>query len=61
MNVNENFLAGIVGIDGLRHMGIKLAKAFGAKVVAITRTPEKLQSSISLGADDSVMSSDNNK
>jgi uncharacterized zinc-type alcohol dehydrogenase-like protein len=49
---------GIVGIGGLGHMGIKLAKALGAHVVAFTTSPEKADDARALGADEVVMSKD---
>jgi alcohol dehydrogenase (NADP+) len=49
---------GIVGIGGLGHMGIKIAHAMGAYVVAFTSTPAKRQDAIELGADEAVVSRD---
>ena len=47
---------GIVGIGGLGHMGIKLARALGAYVVAFTTSSNKRQDAIALGADEVVVS-----
>jgi uncharacterized zinc-type alcohol dehydrogenase-like protein len=47
---------GIVGIGGLGHMGIKLAKALGAHVVAFTTSPSKRDDAKALGADEVVVS-----
>ncbi|EPE1850335.1 NAD(P)-dependent alcohol dehydrogenase [Cronobacter dublinensis] len=47
---------GIVGIGGLGHMGIKLAHAMGAQVVAFTTTESKRDAAKALGADDVVVS-----
>jgi uncharacterized zinc-type alcohol dehydrogenase-like protein len=47
---------GIVGIGGLGHMGIKLAHALGAKVVAFTTSPSKRADALALGADEVVVS-----
>ena len=47
---------GIVGIGGLGHMGIKLAKALGAHVVAFTTSPSKREDAKALGADEVVVS-----
>ncbi|MNX85238.1 Aldehyde reductase YahK [compost metagenome] len=47
---------GIVGIGGLGHMGIKLARAMGAHVVAFTTSPSKIQNARDLGADEVVVS-----
>ncbi len=47
---------GIVGIGGLGHMGVKLAKAMGAQVVAFTTSPGKVADAKRLGADEVVIS-----
>jgi alcohol dehydrogenase (NADP+) len=49
---------GIVGIGGLGHMGIKLAHAMGAHVVAFTSSESKRQDAEALGADEVVVSRD---
>ena len=49
---------GIVGIGGLGHMGIKLAHAMGAHVVAFTTSESKCQDALDLGADEVVVSRD---
>jgi uncharacterized zinc-type alcohol dehydrogenase-like protein len=49
---------GVVGIGGLGHMGIKLAKALGAHVVAFTTSPDKVEDAKALGADEVVVSKD---
>jgi uncharacterized zinc-type alcohol dehydrogenase-like protein len=47
---------GVVGIGGLGHMGIKLAHAFGAHVVAFTTSESKREAALALGADEVVVS-----
>ncbi|VYU15544.1 NAD(P)-dependent alcohol dehydrogenase [Metakosakonia massiliensis] len=47
---------GVVGIGGLGHMGIKLAHAMGAHVVAFTTSESKREAAKALGADDVVVS-----
>lgn len=47
---------GIVGIGGLGHMGIKLAHALGAHVVAFTTSESKREDAEALGADEVVVS-----
>ena len=47
---------GIVGLGGLGHMGLKFAKAFGAKVVLFTTSPGKTADALRLGADEVVIS-----
>jgi uncharacterized zinc-type alcohol dehydrogenase-like protein len=49
---------GVVGIGGLGHMGVKLAKALGAHVVAFTTSPSKVEDARALGADEVVVSRD---
>ncbi|TCZ82606.1 NAD(P)-dependent alcohol dehydrogenase [Lysobacter sp. N42] len=49
---------GIVGIGGLGHMGIKLARAMGAHVVAFTTSEHKRQDALALGASEVVVSRD---
>jgi uncharacterized zinc-type alcohol dehydrogenase-like protein len=47
---------GIVGIGGLGHMGLKLARAMGAHVVAFTTSASKRDSALALGAHEVVVS-----
>jgi uncharacterized zinc-type alcohol dehydrogenase-like protein len=49
---------GIVGIGGLGHMGVKLAKAMGAHVVVFTSSDSKTADAKRLGADEVVLSKD---
>ena len=49
---------GIVGLGGLGHMGVKLAKAMGAEVIVFTTSSSKIKDAKRLGADDVVLSSD---
>ncbi|GMM58436.1 NADP-dependent alcohol dehydrogenase [Maudiozyma humilis] len=42
---------GIMGIGGIGHMGIMLAKAMGAEVYAISRSNAKKEDALKLGAD----------
>jgi alcohol dehydrogenase (NADP+) len=49
---------GIVGLGGLGHMGIKLARAMGAEVVLFTTSPGKREDAKRLGAHDVVVSKD---
>jgi len=48
----------IIGLGGLGHMGLKLAKALGAEVTLFTRSPGKEQDARRLGADHIVLSTD---
>jgi len=49
---------GVVGIGGLGHMGIKLAHALGAHTVAFTTSLSKVEDARTLGADEVVVSRD---
>jgi uncharacterized zinc-type alcohol dehydrogenase-like protein len=49
---------GVIGIGGLGHMAVMIAKAMGATVVAITTKEEKRQAALDLGADDVLISED---
>lgn len=55
-NVGPGKKVGIVGIGGLGHMGVKLAHAMGAHVVAFTTSESKRQDALALGADEVVVS-----
>ena len=48
----------IVGLGGLGHMGLKLAKAMGAEVTLFSRSPGKEADARRLGADHIVISTD---
>jgi len=47
---------GVVGLGGLGHMGVKLARAFGAHVVVFTTSPGKREDALRLGAHEVVLS-----
>ena len=48
----------VIGLGGLGHMGLKLAKALGADVTLFTRSPGKEADARRLGADRIVLSTD---
>ena len=54
--VGPGMKVGVVGIGGLGHMGIKLAHALGAHVVAFTTSESKRGDALALGADEVVVS-----
>lgn len=56
--VGTNKKVGIVGIGGLGHMAVKLAKAIGAEVVAFTSSIAKVNEIKKLGADKVMVSKD---
>jgi uncharacterized zinc-type alcohol dehydrogenase-like protein len=49
---------GIIGIGGLGHMAVMIAKAMGAKVTAITTSEDKREAALQLGADYVLLSED---
>ncbi|PWS28225.1 zinc-binding dehydrogenase [Pedobacter yonginense] len=49
---------GVLGIGGLGHLAIKIAKAMGAEVVVFTTSSEKVADAKRLGADEAVLSAD---
>lgn len=49
---------GIVGLGGLGHVGVKMAKAMGAHVVVLTSSPHKMADALKLGADEAISTSD---
>lgn len=56
--VGPGHRVGIVGLGGLGHMGVKLAKAMGAEVIVFTTSPNKVEDAKRLGADEVVYSKD---
>jgi len=54
--VTKGKKAGVVGLGGLGHMGVKIAHALGAHVVVFTTSPEKIEDALRLGADEVVVS-----
>lgn len=55
-NVGAGDKVGIVGIGGLGHMGVQIAKAMGAEVTAITTMEAKRKDALELGADHVIIS-----
>jgi alcohol dehydrogenase (NADP+) len=55
-NVSPGQKVGVVGLGGLGHMGVKLAKAMGANVVVFTTSSNKVEDALRLGADEVVNS-----
>ena len=56
--VEEGDVVGVVGLGGLGHMAVKLAKAMGAKVKVFTTSESKVSAALELGADAVVLSRD---
>jgi uncharacterized zinc-type alcohol dehydrogenase-like protein len=57
-NAGPGKKVGVVGIGGLGHMAVKLAKAMGAEVIVFTTSASKFGDAKRLGADDVVLSKD---
>lgn len=57
-NVKEGTKVAVVGLGGLGHMAIKLAKGLGASVTLFSRTPGKAEDAKALGADEIIISTD---
>ncbi len=56
--VKAGHQVGVIGMGGLGHMGVKLAKALGAEVTVFTRSEAKVEEARRHGADHVVVSSD---
>jgi alcohol dehydrogenase (NADP+) len=56
--VDADSKVGVVGLGGLGHMAVKIAKAMGAEVTLFTTTPAKAEDAKALGADHVVISKD---
>lgn len=57
-NVTKGKKAGVVGLGGLGHMGVKFAHALGAHTVVFTTSRSKVEDALRLGADEVVLSQD---
>ncbi|UOG92304.1 MAG: NAD(P)-dependent alcohol dehydrogenase [Candidatus Thiothrix sulfatifontis] len=60
-NVGKGSKVAVIGLGGLGHMGLKLAKALGAEVTLFTRSADKEQDARRLGADNIVLSTDDSQ
>lgn len=58
INLSEGDKLGVVGMGGLGHIGIKLAKAMGAEVTVFTRSQHKIEEAKRNGADHVIISTD---
>ncbi|MBX5496279.1 MAG: NAD(P)-dependent alcohol dehydrogenase [Bryobacteraceae bacterium] len=56
--VTKGKKVGVVGLGGLGHIGVKLAHALGAHVVAFTTSQSKVDDALRLDADEAVVSRD---
>jgi uncharacterized zinc-type alcohol dehydrogenase-like protein len=57
LDVEEGDSVGVIGLGGLGHMAVKLAKAMGARVTVFTTSAGKADDARALGADAVVVSS----
>ncbi|WP_304344106.1 NAD(P)-dependent alcohol dehydrogenase [Chryseobacterium koreense] len=57
-NVGPDSKVAVVGLGGLGHMAIKIAKGMGAHVSLFSRTPSKEQEAKAMGADEMIISTD---
>ncbi len=57
-NVKKGSKIAVVGLGGLGHMAIKLAKGLGAEVTLFSRTPNKIEDAKKLGAHNVVISTE---
>ena len=57
-NVKKGSKVAVVGLGGLGHMAIKLAKGMGAEVTLFSRSPDKEKDAKELGADTVIISTD---
>ncbi|WPO82269.1 NAD(P)-dependent alcohol dehydrogenase [Chryseobacterium sp. JJR-5R] len=60
-NVGPDSKVAVVGLGGLGHMAIKLAKGLGAEVTLFSRTPGKAEDAKKLGADHVIISTDDSQ
>jgi uncharacterized zinc-type alcohol dehydrogenase-like protein len=56
--IGKGHRVGVVGLGGLGHMAMKIARAMGAEVVLFTTSPSKADDALRLGAAEIVISTD---
>jgi alcohol dehydrogenase (NADP+) len=59
-NVGPGQKVGVIGLGGLGHMALKFARSFGAHVVQFTTSANKRDDALRLGANEVVLSKDEN-
>ena len=59
--VGKESKVAVVGLGGLGHMAIKLAKGLGAEVTLFSRSPGKEKDALDLGADSVIISTDDSQ
>lgn len=58
LDVQEGDAVGVIGLGGLGHLAVKIAKGLGATVTVFTTSPGKADAALALGADRVVVSTD---
>lgn len=56
--IRSGYKVGIVGLGGLGHMAVQIAKAMGAEVVVFTTSPDKVADAKRFGASDVILNYD---
>ncbi|MDP9981799.1 putative zinc-type alcohol dehydrogenase-like protein [Pseudarthrobacter oxydans] len=57
-DVEDGDVVGVIGLGGLGHMAVKLAKAMGAEVKVFTTSESKIAAAREIGADEVILSRD---
>ncbi len=60
-NIGKGSKVAVVGLGGLGHMAIKLAKGLGAEVTLFSRSSDKTKDGLDLGANTVIISTDNDQ
>ncbi|MET9227872.1 NAD(P)-dependent alcohol dehydrogenase [Lentzea sp. NPDC003310] len=58
LNVGAGTRVAVAGLGGLGHLAVKFAVALGAEVTVLSRTPDKAEDALRLGARDLLVSTD---
>lgn len=59
-NIGKGSQVGVIGLGGLGHMAVKIAKALGAHVTVFTTSSQKVPEAKSFGADEAALSLETN-
>jgi uncharacterized zinc-type alcohol dehydrogenase-like protein len=59
--IGKNHTVGVVGLGGLGHMAVKLARSMGAHVIVFTTSPSKKADALKMGAHEVVISKNENE
>ncbi|WP_406692537.1 NAD(P)-dependent alcohol dehydrogenase [Saccharopolyspora sp. ID03-671] len=61
LGVGPGSRVAVAGLGGLGHLAVKFAVALGAEVAVISRTPDKLDDALELGARDLIVSTEDDR